>query len=200
MSVRLFVSALALVAVLLPAAHAQATFKVAYVETDQVVVRMPDFAQVQQQLQGEQQQVGQRVRFVQDSLGTVLRTRVEAYEAFNTSALATDVSRRERQTEIVQLQGNIERAEQEGLQYLSFREAQLLQPVLNRVDLAIQAEAGAQQIDLVLPTTANNAPAFLYASDRVTDITPQVMRRLGIDPNAPAPNGARPTVQPATGN
>lgn len=56
--------------------------------------------------------------------------------------------------------------------------------VLNRVDEAIQAEAASQSIDLVLPTVANNAPVFLFASDRVVNITEAIMRRLGIDPNA----------------
>ena len=165
------------------AAHAQA-FKVGYVDTDQIVIRMPAFADVQTQLQQTQQSVGQRVRFVQDSLGQVLQTRVADYETFAQSAVATDEARRERQVELVQLQGSIERTEAEGLQYLSFVEARLLQPVLTQVDEAITAEAEANSYDLVLPTVANNAPVFLYRSDRVADLTVAVMERLGIDPES----------------
>ena len=164
-------------------AGAQA-FKVGYVDTDQIVIRMPAFADVQAQLQQQQQAVGQRVRFVQDSLGQVLQTKVADYETFAQSAVATDAARRERQVELVQLQGSIERTEAEGLQYLSYVEARLLQPVLTQVDEAITAEAEASGYDLVLPTVANNAPVFLYRSPRVDDLTVAVMERLGIDPDS----------------
>lgn len=175
---------------LVPAGQAQA-FKVGYVDTDQIVIRMPEFAQVQQQLQQQQRAVGARVRAVQDSLGQVLQTKVSEYETFDQSALATDDARRERQTEIYQLQASREQAESEGLQYLSYVEARLLQPVLTRVDEAIQAELRENSYDLILPTVANNAPVFLAHSDRVVDLTVAIMNRLGVDPNS-APLGAAP--------
>ena len=178
----LLVAVLALGALSAPAS-AQA-FKAGYVDTDQIVIRMPAFADVQTQLQQQQQAVGQRVRFVQDSLSQVLQTRVADYETFAQSAVATDEARRERQVELVQLQGSIERTEAEGLQYLSYVEARLLQPVLTQVDEAITAEAEANGYDLVLPTVANNAPVFLYRSARVEDLTVAVMERLGIDPDS----------------
>ena len=170
--------------------------KVGFVDTDQIVIRMQAFADVQQQLQQQQQAVGTRVRVVQDSLQQVLRTRVGEYQTFDQSALATDEARLERQQEIVQLQGQIEQAEVQGLQYLSYTEARLLQPVLNQIDEAIQAEAQAGGYDLILPTVANNAPVFLYRSERVADLTVPIMNRLGVDPNS-APIGAAPSAQAA---
>lgn len=203
MSLRLL-GALALAFVLPAAVQAQAAFKVGFVASDQIVTRTPEFAAAQQQLQQQQQTVGTRVRFVQDSLNTVLQTQLADYESFRTSALATAESRRERETGLLQLQGQIEQAEQQGLQYLSYVEARLLQPVLDRVDAAITAEALAQAVDLVLPNTANNAPVILYRSERVVDMTDAVLRRLGIDPAAPLPaatGGARPAAPaPPAGN
>ncbi len=189
--------ALAAVAfVLAPASLAQ-TFKAGFVDTDQIVIRMPAFAQVQQQLQQQQVAVGARVRTVQDSLQQVFNTKLEEYQAFDQSALATDEARRTRQQELIGLRNSIEQAESEGLQYLSYAEARLLQPVLSQVDEAIQAEGAAGGYDLILPTVANNAPVFLYRSERVVDLTTAVMTRLGIDPNSQpigAPSqGALPT-------
>lgn len=202
---RRFFAAAALLAALAPSAHAQATFRVGYIDTDQVVLRMPAFADVQAQLRTQQQTVAVRVRAIQDSLGTILQTRAEDYQNYDASALATDDGRRQRETEIRQLQAQIEGAEQQGYQFLSYSESRLLQPVLAQVDEAITAEAQAQTIDLVLPTVANNAPVFLYASDRIVNITEAVMRRLGIDPSAPpvtqqtgAPAGA--ATPPPSGN
>ena len=197
---RFFRRSLVALAALAAVASAQAQgAKVGYVDTDQIVVRMPAFATVQGQLQQQQQAVTQRVRFVQDSLRTVLQTRVQEYETFDQSALATDEARRERQVEIIQLQGGIEQTEVEGLQYLSYVEARLLQPVLTEVDQAIRAEAEAGAYDLILPTVANNAPVFLYASDRVPDLTVAIMERLGIDPDSPPLGQPQAEGQPSIG-
>jgi len=180
---------------LVPTGQAQEDFRVGYVDTDQIVVRMPAFADVQDQLQQQQQAVGQRVRFVQDSLRQVLQTRVEEYRTFDQSAVATDEARQTRQQEILQLQSGIEQSEVEGLQYLSYVEARLLQPVLTQIDEAIRAVAQAGGYDLVLPTVANNAPVFLYSSDRVPDLTVAVMEQLGIDPESAPLGQTEPQVQ-----
>lgn len=201
MTSRLFTLA-AIAFVLAPAALAQ-PMKIGFVDTDQIVIRMPAFAQVQTQLQQQQAAVSARVRTVQDSLQQVLRVRFDEYQTFDQSALATDDARRERQQELVNLQGAIEQAEVQGLQYLSYTEARLLQPVLSRIDEAIGAEAEANGYDLILPTVANNAPVFLYRSERVMDLTPAIMGRLGIDPNSPpvgSPSATTAPAAPSVGN
>ena len=162
-------------------ASAQTTLKVGYIDPDRVILQMPEFKQIQEQMKAEQQQVATRVRTVQDSLNTVLQTKVAEYETFDASPLATDEARQERQVELYQLQGGIEQAQSQGLQFLSYREAQLLQPLQVRVDDAIRAVSQEMGIDLVLPSTANNAPVFLYVSDRLVNITEAVMTNLGID-------------------
>ena len=194
MTHRLFLAALALA--LAPAAWAQPV-KVGFVDTDQIVIRMPEFAQVQAQLEQQQRAVGTRVRVVQDSLQRVFQARAEEYQTFDASALATDEARRTRQQELLGLQNQIEQAEVQGLQYLSYTEARLLQPVLNRIDLAIQNVASGGGYDLVMPTVANNAPVFLYRSERVADLTPAVMNALGIDPDSPPLGQTAPTAPPA---
>ena len=162
-------------------ASAQTTLKVGYIDPDRVILQMPEFKQIQEQMKAEQQQVATRVRTVQDSLNTVLQTKVAEYETFDASPLATDEARQERQVELYQLQGGIEQAQSQGLQFLSYREAQLLQPLQVRVDDAIRSVSQEMGIDLVLPSTANNAPVFLYVSDRLVNITEAVMTNLGID-------------------
>lgn len=171
-------------------AHAQTALKVGYIDPDRVILQMPEFKQIQQQMQAEQQQVAQQVRATQDSLNTVLQTKVGEYETFDASPLATDEARQERQIELYQLQGQIEQVQSQGLQYLSYKEAQLLQPLQVKVDAAIRIVSQQMGIDLVLPSTANNAPVFLYVSDRLVNITEPVMKNLGIDLTAAA--GASP--------
>ena len=188
----------ALAAVALAAAASAQPAKMGFVDTDQIVIRMQAFADVQTQLQQQQQAVSARVRTVQDSLQTVFNTKLEEYQTFDQSPLATEEARRTRQQELLQIRGGIEQAEAQGLQYLSYTEARLLQPVLNQIDAAIQAEAAAGGYDLILPTVANNAPVFLYRSERVTDLTPAIMARLDIDPDS-APLGRQQQAPQAPG-
>lgn len=189
---------LALASVALAASASAQPAKMGFVDTDQIVIRMQAFADVQEQLQQQQQAVGSRVRVVQDSLQTVFNTKLEEYQTFDQSPLATDEARRTRQQELLQIRSNIEQTEAQGLQYLSYTEARLLQPVLNQIDAAITAEAEAGGYDLILPTVANNAPVFLYRSARVTDLTPAIMARLDIDPDSP-PIGQQPQAQQPPG-
>lgn len=167
-------------------ASAQSALKVGYIDPDRVILQMPEFKQIQQQMQAEEQQVEQQVLFTQDSLRTVLETKVTEYESFDASPLATDSARQARQIELYEIQGQIEQVRSQGLRYLSYKEAQLLQPLQVKVDAAIRIVSQQMGIDLVLPSTANNAPVFLYVSDRLTNITRPVMENLGIDLTAAA--------------
>lgn len=164
-----------------PVASAQAPLKAAYLDSERIVQNMPEYEQVQQQLAVQQRNVGAQVRAVQDSLQTVLQTQYESYQTFASSPVATEEAKAERAQGLVRLQGQIEEAEYRGLQFLSSYEMRLLQPVNNRLQLAIRAVAMAQDIDIVLPATANNAPALLYVSDRIVDITAPVLTELGIE-------------------
>jgi outer membrane protein len=59
---------------------------------------------------------------------------------------------------------------------LGARQAELLQPLLERVQTAIDEVSADQQLALVL-----RAPAILYINESlVVDITPDVARKLGI--------------------
>ena len=179
----------AVAAMALPAS-AQAPLKAAYLDSERIVQNMPEYAQVQQQLALQQRNVGAQVRAVQDSLQAVLQTEYESYQAFAASPVASDSAKANRAQGLLRLQGQIEEAEYRGLQFLSSYEMRLLQPVNNRLQLAIRAVAENQGIDIVLPATANNAPALLYVSDRIMDITQPVLTELGIEFEAePAADG-----------
>lgn len=167
--------------VAVPAASAQAPLKAAYLDSERIVQNMPEYEQVQQQLALQQRNVGAQVRAVQDSLQAVLETEFASYQAFAASPVASDSAKADRAQNLRRIQGQIEEAEYRGLQFLSGYEMRLLQPVNNRLQLAIRAVAEDQDIDIVLPATANNAPALLYVSDRIIDITQPVLTELGIE-------------------
>ena len=181
MTTRFLQAALVLATLAAPLAAAQAPLKAAYLDSESIVQNMPEYAQVQQQLALQQRNVGAQVRAVQDSLQTVLQAEYESYQTFAASPVASDSAKATRAQGLIRLQNQIEEAEYRGLQFLTGYEMRLIQPVNNRLQLAIRAVAESQGIDIVLPATANNAPALLYVSDRIVDITEAVLTELGIE-------------------
>src|SRR5690606_24561550 len=86
----------------------------------------------------------------------------------------------------------LEQRQQAGLQVLSRREAQLLQPLLMRLQDAIDAVSTREGLLMVFSARANNAPVLLFASDAAANITEPVMTELGLEipQNTEVPVGA----------
>ena len=77
------------------------------------------------------------------------------------------------------MQGDIQQFLANKEQELEQKEAELMNPLLERVQNAINEVAAEQKLDLVLNAQAGGSPVLLYA-DQGMDITETVMDRLGI--------------------
>lgn len=182
--------------------HAQsdgASLTFGYIDTDAIIVQMPEFEQVQAQVQSAQAEVDSvlaaRILPKRDSL----QTAVEELNGLQNSSVVNETALQEKQETAARLQFEIQQIQQQGIRYLSSYEARLLQPVLNRVDEAIAAVAEERGIDMVLSQVANNAPVVLYASDRGVNMTPLVMDNLGIEPQQmQAPGAGQPQAPTGT--
>ena len=64
---------------------------------------------------------------------------------------------------------------------LSRREARLIQPLLARLQDAIDEVSAERGLAMVFAARANNAPIILYASDDAENITRPVMTALGLE-------------------
>lgn len=183
MRIRTALAALAFVgAAFAPAvAGAQATL-LGYLDPDVIIVRMPEYAAAQQVLQARQQEIAAQLQVQEDSL----RTRIEAYRALGTSSVVSAATRQTREQEIMQMQQALEQGQNAGLQELGRREAELIQPVLERLQEAIDAESGELGLTMVFAARANNAPVLLFAGDSAVNLTEPVMERLGITMDTPA--------------
>lgn len=179
----------------LSAASAQdGPVSIAYIDTDAVILRMPGLDNVRTQLQAEQEEVdsvlAEQAAPKQDSLIQIS----QELEQASRGAVSDQSALESMQRDALRLQYELEGMRQQGMQYLAAKEAQLLQPLLNQVDEAIATVSQREGIDLVLSTTANNAPVVLYHSQRVNDVTTTVMRELGINPDA-EPQAPLPSVE-----
>ena len=179
-----FLLAFAVVAVL----PASAQTKIGFADHEVILQAMPQMVQVRQALQTE---YTQRQGALQTQ-AQELQTKAEDYQ--RRQSLLTADARQAAERELGVLQDSLQRASQTAEVAMRRREAELMQPVFQSLQNAIDAEAASKGLDLVLPTRLNNDPLILYVNrNTVLDITREVAVRLGINPDAPvaapAPTG-----------
>lgn len=152
-----------------------AQLSVGIMNPDEVMRALPETEEIQQELNAYGQELEED--FV--SRYTVWMDEVNAYEEqMESGSLST-----EEQTALEeQLMGqeeqlaNLERRIQTQLQQ---RQSELIEPIMQRVEQAMQETAMENDLDFVLNTqTSGGDPLIYYASDRSVDITDRVIERL----------------------
>jgi outer membrane protein len=179
MTVRSLLRTLSLLAaVLLVAAGAQAqSVRLGYLDPDIIIVQMPEYAQVRDSLQAREQAITADL----DARENTIRQKFQELQELADSPVLTAEARQEREQEILTLQAELEQQQQAGLQDLGRNEARLLQPLLLRLQDAIDTVSGEMGLHLVFSARANNAPVVLFASDDAVNLTEPVLRELGIE-------------------
>lgn len=164
--------------VLAPAALAQAPgpLKIAVIDPELIVPRLPEYATVQEQVRSIETQIGLQLKAKQDS-ATVIQ---QELRAMADSPVVDPAARQASLATLQRLLGELQTGEQQGLQILAREEYRALQPLLGKVSVAIETVSARDNIDIVFTPFSNNAPIMLYASDRVIDITVPVLNELGV--------------------
>lgn len=173
----LALAVLGLVGLSIPAQAQQVLpLRVGYTDHELIIANMPEYRNVQQQLQEEYQSSQQ----VLQTMAQDFQGKVDRYQ--KQQALLSDERRQERETELAQAQQEIQQKASDAEQQLAQREAELLSPIFERVDKAIKEVAQEHKLDLVLRIQAGPMqPIILYANeDRVIDITRDVAGKLGL--------------------
>ena len=185
MTFRSTFNALVLVtAILVPIFGAQAqSVRLGYLDPDIIIVQMPEYAQMRDTLQTREQAISVDLQARED----IVRTKFEELQQFAQSAVASPEAQQERENEILNLQRDLEQAEAQGRAELSQRESQMLQPLLLRLQEAIDAVSSEMDLMIVFSARANDAPVILFASDEAINITEPVMTNLGLEIPPPPP-------------
>lgn len=167
--------AAAVVLVSLPIGNAAfAQLKVGYTDAQLIVAQMSEYRTILQQLQsmaesGQMEYQG-RINTYQEKLADYQKKQ----------ALLSESARATREQELTTMQGEIQQFLTNKEQELEQREVELMNPLLERVQNAINEVAAEQSLDIVLNAQAAGSPVLLYA-DQNMDITETVMARLGIE-------------------
>lgn len=172
--------------------------KLGYTNIDYVLSKTPEAKDIQNQLTIQRTQSENELKRMQKEL----EDKYGAYEKGATQM--SDVIRKDRETELQGLQGRIQEFGRTAEQSLQGKYQQLVNPVVQKIQKAIDEVAKAEGYTYIfnLDAGANTIPILLVAPEG-NNITDSVLRKMGIDPakaaesdNKPAATGGS-TVKPA---
>lgn len=153
----------------LPGNSAAQELKVGYADAELVLVNLPEYKtnaeKVQRQVRSSEQEL--------ELLGTELQADMQKFE--KQAPILSPEKLEERQKELQQRYADLQKQGATKQQELAQFEADLMNPLIERVGNAVNAIAEEKGLDVVL-----KSPGLLYVSDRVVDITVEVAKRLGI--------------------
>lgn len=147
---------------------------IGYTRVDFILSKMPEVAAVQKQLENlAQRHQAEYQQKLQD-----FDRQLQDYQ--RRQALMSPDARQRREQELAGLQTQLQQFAMEKSRELEQKEAELMQPILNRIQKAIEEVAKERRLALVFSTGIGPNPILLYADER-HDITDAVLRRLGIN-------------------
>ncbi|QHV98302.1 OmpH family outer membrane protein [Spirosoma endbachense] len=186
-----------------PTTTAAGPLKLGYTNIDYILAQTPEAKDIQNQLTIQRTQSENELKRMQKEL----EDKYGAYE--KGAAQMTDVIRKDRETELQGLQARIQEFGRTAEQSLQTKYGQLVNPVVQKIQKAIDAVAKENAYTYVfnLDAGANTTPILLVAPED-NNITELVLKKLGIDPakiaapannaNKPANAGTGSTATPAT--
>jgi len=151
------------------------SLQVGYTDANLIIAQLPEYRTVMEQLQrlaeGGQAEYEQLIQDFQTELNDYQKKQ----------ALLSPEARTAREERLTAQQGDIQKFLSDKEQELGQRELELLSPLLEKVQNAINDVASEKGLNLVLTAQSAGNPVILYA-DQEMDITPDVMDKLGIEP------------------
>ena len=153
------------------------TLKIGYINSQEILASNPEATAAQQRFDTEMQGYQSEVQQLEQEL-TNLQQRLQQQQ-LTLSPEAKANREQQIQTKLQEYQARTAQLQQ----LADTRRGELIQPVLDRVTTVIETLRAEGQYSLILDVAAG----AIIAADSTLDLTPEVIRRLGGTPPAPAP-------------
>ncbi len=166
---------------------AKAQVKIGFINADYILSQMPEAKQVEEDLKNTQKQYETlyqgKVKDFQDKLAS--------FEKLNADPKTADIIKQDKEKELQNLQTSIQEFQQNSQSSLQKKQAQLLQPLLKKVEENMHAVAAENAYTYVFNYDAGmgTAPILLHypADANMSDL---VLKKMGITPKPAAPAAA----------
>lgn len=165
-----FLSVILLAGLVSTNAQAQ-SIQIGYADPEIIITYMPEYQQVQQQMAIEYRTSQEALQ----ALAEDFQERLDRYQ--RQQPLLSEERRAEREAELATLQQEIQNSAAAKDEELAARQDELMAPLLQQVQDAIDTISQAKGLDIVV-----RSPALLYVNpDRVVNINLDIARELGIE-------------------
>lgn len=166
---------------------AKAQVKIGFINADYILSQMPEAKQVEEDLKNTQKQYETlyqgKVKDFQDKLAV--------FEKLNADPKTADIIKQDKEKELQNLQTSIQEFQQNSQTSLQKKQAQLLQPLLKKVEENMHAVAAENAYTYVFNYDAGmgTAPILLhYPTD--ANMSDLVLKKMGITPKPASPAAA----------
>ncbi|MHA8106273.1 OmpH/Skp family outer membrane protein [Aquirufa sp. 5-AUSEE-100C1] len=174
---------------------AKAQVKIGFINADYILSQMPEAKQVEEDLKNTQKQYETlyqgKVKDFQDKLAV--------YEKLSADPKTADIIKQDKEKELQNLQTSIQEFQQNSQSSLQKKQAQLLQPLLKKVEENMHAVAAENAYTYVFNYDAGmgTAPILLHypADANMSDL---VLKKMGITPKPVTATATPATAAPAT--
>lgn len=151
------------------------TQKTAYADVDYILSQLPEFKNIQSELQTYRSQLQKQYEAkVQE-----YQQKVQTYQ--QEEATMVDAIKADRQRDIRQMEQNIRQFEMDMQESFSKKQQTLLNPVYEKIGNAIETVAKEEGYTFVLTTRANGMDVLLYGEEQY-DLSDTILRKLGVTP------------------
>jgi outer membrane protein len=166
------------------AAQAQTTTqKIGYADWDYIFSQMPEYKQIDAELKTHGAQLENQLK----AKYAEYQSKLTALNAMPASA--PELTKKDKQTELAQLQESIQKFQQDAQTSLQKKQTDLMAPVFTKVGKAIEDVAKENGFAFIFaPQMVNGGDILLY-SDEKYNVSDLVLRKLGITPAPPTTTG-----------
>ncbi len=159
--------------------------KIGYASTSYIVSQMPEAKSIESELQGFQKQLSNKINATMSGF----QQQLQQYQAGATTM--TEEARAKKEQELSELQQQIQKDQQDAQLKLQQKEQELLAPVYDKIQAAIDKVAKANNYTHILAPDVGGNPVLIYVKDeKEANISDLVLKELGITP-APSKEGAK---------
>lgn len=175
-------------------AQAQNNLKLGYTNLDYILGLLPEAKQIETELQSYEKQLQNQLQ----GKYTEYEKKIQDYEKASKSGLMTDVVKEDKEKEIMTLQKSIKEFEESAQGSLQKKQVSLLEPVLAKVQKAIDQVGEENGYTYIFSTHADygGSAIILFAKNKEDNVSDLVLKKLGVTPPAP---GEAPAAGTGTG-
>ncbi len=157
----------------LPATHVQ---KIGYAEWEYIFGQMPEYKQIESAIKTH----GDQLKAQLDAKYKEYEAKLKTYQAG--AATMVDAIRKDKETELTQLQENIQKFQQDAQTSLQKKQTDLMEPVFGKVAKAIEEVAKENAYTFIItPQIVGGGDVLLYHDEKY-NISTLVLKKLGITP------------------